>query len=111
MFHVHCSPRSCIVYHFDVLTKVFTSSGLARTLGRSAFARPQATRRAFEPLRKNALPAIAARFASSDSAKNGKIHQVIGAVVDGTDIPCRVVMELQEKPSSYARAQIHESRS
>jgi F-type H+-transporting ATPase subunit beta len=64
-----------------------SSSGLARTLGRSAFARPQSTRRAFEPLRKHALPAVAARFASSDSAKQGKIHQVIGAVVDGMTIP------------------------
>jgi ATP synthase F1 beta subunit len=57
-------------------------SGIARSLGRSAFARPSFNRRAFEPLRKQAVPAIAQRWASSDTAGDGKIHQVIGAVVD-----------------------------
>jgi hypothetical protein len=33
------------------------------------------------------VPAIAARLASSASAKEGKIHQVIGAVVDGEFCP------------------------
>jgi hypothetical protein len=59
-------------------------SGLARTFGRAAFARPTPVARAFKPLRANALPALSARFASSDVAQSGKIHQVIGAVVDGT---------------------------
>ncbi|KAF2168038.1 hypothetical protein M409DRAFT_65588 [Zasmidium cellare ATCC 36951] len=36
--------------------------------------------RAFQP--KTAAPIISQRFASSDSAKDGKIHSVIGAVVD-----------------------------
>ncbi|KAI1622115.1 ATP synthase subunit beta, mitochondrial [Exophiala viscosa] len=57
-------------------------SGIARSLGRSALARPSLSRRAFEPLRKQALPVIAQRFASTQSAGDGKIHQVIGAVVD-----------------------------
>jgi F-type H+-transporting ATPase subunit beta len=58
-------------------------SGLARTFGRAAFARPTpVARRAFEPLRSNALPALNARYASTDSGLVGKIHQVIGAVVD-----------------------------
>jgi hypothetical protein len=65
-------------------------SGIARTLGRSVLsARPQVTRRAFEPLRKQAIPAVTARFASSD-VKTGKIHQVIGAVVDGMKNPLRI---------------------
>jgi hypothetical protein len=54
-------------------------SGLARTFGRAAFARPTPVAR----LRATALPALSARFASSDVAQSGKIHQVIGAVVDG----------------------------
>ena len=64
------------------------SSGLARTLGRAAFARPAApvARAAFQPLRSNGLPSLT-RFASSEAAASssqiGKIHQVIGAVVDG----------------------------
>lgn len=63
-------------------------SGLARTLGRAAFARPAApvARAAFQPLRTNGLPSLT-RFASSEAAASasqiGKIHQVIGAVVDG----------------------------
>ncbi|KAJ5939795.1 ATP synthase subunit beta [Penicillium verhagenii] len=54
-------------------------SGLARTFGRAAFARPTPVARA---LRSNALPALSARFASSETAQAGKVHQVIGAVVD-----------------------------
>ncbi|KAL1983358.1 hypothetical protein VTN96DRAFT_10417 [Rasamsonia emersonii] len=58
-------------------------SGLARTLGRAAFARPTpVARRAFEPLRSNALSALSARYASTEAGRVGKIHQVIGAVVD-----------------------------
>lgn len=55
-------------------------SGIARSLRASAFARP-GFQRSFQPIK----PAFASqRFASTDSAKDGKIHQVIGAVVDGT---------------------------
>ncbi|KAK5194032.1 atp2, beta subunit of the F1 sector of mitochondrial F1F0 ATP synthase [Exophiala xenobiotica] len=57
-------------------------SGVARSLGKSAFARPSFTRRAVEPLRRHGVPAIAQRWASTETAGNGKIHQVIGAVVD-----------------------------
>jgi len=42
-----------------------------------------ASQRAFRPALSTGLKASAARFASSDSALHGKIHQVIGAVVDG----------------------------
>jgi hypothetical protein len=42
-----------------------------------------ASQRAFKPALSTGLKASAARFASSDSALHGKIHQVIGAVVDG----------------------------
>ena len=56
-------------------------SGLARTLRASALARPTAARRAFQPIRNNLGPALGARFASG--VGDGKIHQVIGAVVDG----------------------------
>lgn len=51
-------------------------SGLARSLGRAAFARPSLARRSL-------VPSLGARFASSSTAGVGKIHQVIGAVVDG----------------------------
>jgi len=56
-------------------------SGLARTLRTSASSRPSLASRTFQPLRKNFAPALSARFASTE-AQNGKIHQVIGAVVD-----------------------------
>ena len=59
-------------------------SGLARTLRSYGLARPTPTRRAFQPIRSNLAPAFAARFASS--VGEGKIHQVIGAVVDGMPI-------------------------
>ena len=55
------------------------SSGLARTFGRAAFARPTpVARRALQPR----FPSLA-RFASSEAIQAGKIYQVIGAVVDG----------------------------
>lgn len=64
------------------------TSGIARTLGRSALAaRPQLPRRAFQPFPKQLAASLSARFASSDSAKEGRVHQVIGAVVDGTSSP------------------------
>ncbi|PWY77627.1 hypothetical protein BO83DRAFT_221307 [Aspergillus eucalypticola CBS 122712] len=57
-------------------------SGLARTFGRAAFARPTSVaRRAFQP-KTNGLPSLA-RMASTEASSVGKIHQVIGAVVDG----------------------------
>jgi F-type H+-transporting ATPase subunit beta len=72
---------------FPLLTFLLPS-GLSRTFGRSVIGRPSTTitssaLRAFEPLRRSALPALTARFASTDASKIGKIHQVIGAVVDG----------------------------
>ena len=60
----------------------FGCSGLARTLRASAFTRPTTARRAFKPIQNNFSPALGARFASD--VRDGKIHQVIGAVVDGT---------------------------
>ena len=89
-----CAGCTCIGLAKHVLTSLPPCSGLARTLGRSAFARPQASTRAFLPLRKHALPAIATRFASSDASKTGKIHQVIGAVVDGTAASSADTVEL-----------------
>ncbi|KAJ5496473.1 ATP synthase subunit beta mitochondrial [Penicillium fimorum] len=62
-------------------TVIMFKSGLARSFGRAAFARTTPVARAFQPIRSNALPALA-RFASSDAALTGKVHQVIGAVVD-----------------------------
>jgi F-type H+-transporting ATPase subunit beta len=58
-------------------------SGLARSFGAAALRRPTSVQRTFRPITKSFAPALSARFASSDSAKDGKIHQVIGAVVDG----------------------------
>ncbi|KAJ9641955.1 atp2, beta subunit of the F1 sector of mitochondrial F1F0 ATP synthase [Coniosporium tulheliwenetii] len=57
-------------------------SGITRSLRASAFRRPATVQRAWKPITKNFAPALSARFASTDSAKDGKIHQVIGAVVD-----------------------------
>ncbi|KAH7411628.1 P-loop containing nucleoside triphosphate hydrolase protein [Phaeosphaeria sp. MPI-PUGE-AT-0046c] len=54
-------------------------SGILRA---SANLRRPASIRAFQPIKKNFAPALSARFASTDAAKDGKIHQVIGAVVD-----------------------------
>ncbi|EFE34106.1 uncharacterized protein ARB_07057 [Trichophyton benhamiae CBS 112371] len=59
-------------------------SGISRTLGRSAFARPSSSvLSSVRPtFKNNALQALTARYASTDAANIGKIHQVIGAVVD-----------------------------
>ena len=65
-------------------TGVSGCSGLARTLRSYGLARPTAPRRAFQPIRTNLAPALGARFASG--VGDGKIHQVIGAVVDGMQI-------------------------
>ena len=64
--------------------KAYTSfcSCFARSLQAASFARP-VTKRAFQPIKTNFAPSLSARFASTDSAKDGRIHQVIGAVVDG----------------------------
>ncbi|KAI4154643.1 MAG: hypothetical protein LQ340_001548 [Diploschistes diacapsis] len=56
-------------------------SGLARTIRTSAFTRPSVASRVFSPLKKNFVPALSARYASTNP-KDGSIHQVIGAVVD-----------------------------
>merc|ERR1711981_1148183 len=55
---------------------------LRSAIPRSLRAASNLARPRFQPIKKNFAPAIAARFASSNSAKDGKIHQVIGAVVD-----------------------------
>ena len=44
--------------------------------------RPAIRRSAFQPIKKNFTPALSTRFASTDAQKEGKIHQVIGAIVD-----------------------------
>ncbi|KAK5730456.1 atp2, beta subunit of the F1 sector of mitochondrial F1F0 ATP synthase [Elasticomyces elasticus] len=54
-------------------------NGIARSLRASAFRRP-AFQKAFQP--KVVVPAISQRYASTGGAIEGKIHQVIGAVVD-----------------------------
>jgi hypothetical protein len=58
------------------------NSGILRA---SAGLRRPASVRAFQPIKKSFAPALSARFASTDSAKDGKIYQVIGAVVDVSD--------------------------
>ena len=63
-----------------LLTRVASNSGLFRAARSSGLARPTAARRAFQPITSNLAPALGARFASQ---LQGKVHQVIGAVVDG----------------------------
>ncbi len=60
--------------------KIGLHSGLFRAARSSGLAHPTAARRAFQPIRTNLAPALGARFASQ---LQGKVHQVIGAVVDG----------------------------
>ena len=62
-------------------------SGIARSLRASAFRRPATLQRAFQPIKPSFAPALSQRFASTDASKDGKIHQVIGAVVDGMRKP------------------------
>ena len=81
---------------FQTIANVVSSSlsGLARSLRTSAFSRPSTTRRAFQSIKKNFAPALGARFASTD-VRDGKIHQVIGAVVDGEpDSPYRLIGDI-----------------
>ncbi|KAF2146036.1 glycoside hydrolase family 13 protein [Aplosporella prunicola CBS 121167] len=68
--HLHRPPTS-----FRML-----KSGITRSLRASALRRPATS--AFRPIKRNFAPAFGARFASSAAAQDGKIHQVIGAVVD-----------------------------
>lgn len=57
-------------------------SAITRPLRASAFRRSATVQRAFQPIKSSFTPALSTRFASTDSARDGKIHQVIGAVVD-----------------------------
>ncbi|KAF4554022.1 ATP synthase subunit beta-like protein [Elsinoe fawcettii] len=57
-------------------------SGFARSLRASALRRPTFAQRAFQPIKPAFAPALSQRFASTDAARDGKVHQVIGAVVD-----------------------------
>ncbi|KAI9748605.1 MAG: atp2, beta subunit of the F1 sector of mitochondrial F1F0 ATP synthase [Lichina confinis] len=58
-------------------------SGVARCLHQTrAITRPRAFQSAFRPLQQNAVPSLAARWQSTEAARKGKVHQVIGAVVD-----------------------------
>ncbi|KAH3926420.1 ATP synthase subunit beta [Parastagonospora nodorum] len=54
-------------------------SGILRAS--ASLRRPATVRSAFQPIKKTFAPNLA-RYASTDAAKDGKIHQVIGAVVD-----------------------------
>jgi len=80
----HFSSTVCGLNGLRPLADIFFlgNSGLARTLRSSAFVRPTVARCAFQPLKTNFAPALASRFASTE-ALNGKVYQVIGAVVDG----------------------------
>lgn len=96
--HLHHVQEVCNIDHSNLgfsssISKLIFSfsSGLARSFGRAAFARTTPVARAFQPIRSNALPALTARFASTDAGSSGKVHQVIGAVVDGTC--CRLLTE------------------
>lgn len=85
-----CNHVQAVSIHHQQMLRTkcwWNDSGVTRVLGRSAI-RPTATRRAFEPLRKQAVPAVTTRFASTEAQPvgDGKIHQVIGAVVDGKSI-------------------------
>lgn len=59
-----------------------SDSGIQQAL-RASMRRPAIRRSAFQPMKKSFAPALSTRFASTDAVKEGKIHQVIGAVVDG----------------------------
>ncbi|THV71200.1 ATP synthase F1, beta subunit, partial [Aureobasidium pullulans] len=56
-------------------------SGIARSLRASA-RRPATLQRAFQPIKPSFAPALNQRFASTASNTDGRVHQVIGAVVD-----------------------------
>lgn len=64
--------------------KCLNNSGIVRTLrSTSGFPRATAARCAIPTSRSGFAPALGVRLATT-SALEGKIHQVIGAVVDGT---------------------------
>lgn len=67
------------------LLMTFPYSGVARGLRAAALRRPAAQ----QPI-KSFAPAVAQRFASTQSNQDGKVHQVIGAVVDGMSPPAFV---------------------
>ncbi|EME48125.1 hypothetical protein DOTSEDRAFT_60474 [Dothistroma septosporum NZE10] len=62
-----------------IIASKMIRNGIARTL-RAQPLRASRINSAFQT--KTFAPAISQRFASSDSAREGKVHQVIGAVVD-----------------------------
>jgi hypothetical protein len=79
------------------------SSGIARA-SRLAF-RPALRQHAALRLPQSFTPAISQRFASSDSARDGKIHQVIGAVVDGMRAPPRLEKLCRPRASADSPSQ------
>ncbi|KAF1997221.1 mitochondrial ATP synthase-like protein beta subunit [Amniculicola lignicola CBS 123094] len=56
-------------------------SGIQRSL-KASLRRPAVVQRAFQPINKAFTPALARYATTEASARDGKIHQVIGAVVD-----------------------------
>ncbi|CAK3854396.1 ATP synthase subunit beta, mitochondrial [Lecanosticta acicola] len=66
--------------HTSHITAIMLKNGIARAARPAAFRSVRPAFKAFQP--RSFAPAIAHRFASSDAAKDGKVHQVIGAVVD-----------------------------
>ena len=62
-------------------TDAYFDSGIQQAL-RASMRRPAIRRSAFSPMKKSFAPAMSTRFASTDATKDGKIHQVIGAIVD-----------------------------
>merc|ERR1712032_370082 len=68
--------------HLSPPSLTMLKSGFQRSLLRASLRRPATVQRAFQPIKKSFAPALAARFASTDAQRDGKIHQVIGAVVD-----------------------------
>lgn len=79
MFRRYVSPTSLTTAFPRVtMDQLSWHGGLRSALAKQAFR--LSTRPAVS---NNVLRASAARFASTDSALKGKIHQVIGAIVDG----------------------------
>jgi hypothetical protein len=81
----------------EMLTRC-NCSGISRSV---RAARPALSRAAFQPIKKNFAPAICSRFASTANAvKDGRVHQVIGAVVDGTP---KILFRQQHYPRLAAK--------
>lgn len=72
-----------IDFEMSLVAETIFCSSFTRSLQTAAFIRPVAAKRAFQPIKTDFAPSLSARFASTDAAKDGRIHQVIGAVVDG----------------------------